>query len=143
MPFELGQLGEVFEKYHGNQRRAEELSGLFELDAVGKVLYHRVDSGGTSPDITGHNFYDQVAPFENVEEFRQCVTDFTRGAKPADSFDFDCHYDGSAHPVRVLLARICDRVNRKNTKSVLVHIRRRVPLTDGNTRGERDERNVD
>lgn len=99
---------------------AQELLGLFELDGAGTVLYYRMDSAGTSPDMTGHNFYDEVAPFDNVEEFRQCVTDFTRGAKAADSFHFDCHYNGSDHPVRVLLARIREQVNRSNTKSVLV-----------------------
>lgn len=107
---------------------AQEILGLFELDALGKVLYYRLDSAGTPPDMTGHNFYDEVAPFENVEEFRRCVTDFTQGTKAADSFEFECYYDGSDHhPVRVLLARICERVNLKNTKSVLVHIRRGVP----------------
>src|SRR5215216_2506263 len=120
---------------------AQELLGLFELDDVGKILYYRMDSAGTSLDLTGHNFYDEIAPFENVAEFRQCVTDFTRGAKAADSFDFDGHYDGSDHPVRVLLARICERVNRNNTKSVLVHIRRGVTLnTPRNSRGEGYER---
>lgn len=106
---------------------AQQLLGLFELDAVGKVLYYRTDSGSTSPDMTGHNFYDEVAPFDNVEEFRRCVTDFTQGAKAADSFDFDCRYNGSAHRVRVLMARICERVNRNSTKSVLVHIRQGLP----------------
>jgi hypothetical protein len=105
---------------------AQEPLGLFELDDAGKVLYHRMDSAGTSPDMTGHNFYDEVAHFDNVEEFRQCVTDFTRGEKAADSFEFHCHYEGSNHPVRVLLARIRERVNRNNTKSVLVHIRPRI-----------------
>ena len=117
---------------------AQELLGLFELDDDGDILYYRMDSTGTSPDMTGHNFYDEVAPFENVAEFRRCVTDFTRGAKAADSFDFDCHYDGSDHSVRVLMARICERVNRNDTKSVLVHIRRGVTLArPGNSRGER------
>jgi hypothetical protein len=125
-----------------------ELLGLFELDAAGKVLYYRMDPGGapgsTSPDMAGHDFYDEVAPFENVEEFRRCVTDFTRGAKATDSFNFDCRYEGSDHPVRVLLARICERMNRNSTKSVLVHFRR------GNThektqkfRGDGDERHVE
>ena len=102
----------------------QELLGLFELDVAGKILYCRMDSIGTSPDMTGHNFYDEVAPFDNVEEFRRCVTEFTRGGEAADSFDFDCHYEGSGHPVRVLLARIREHVNRNNTKSVLVHFRR-------------------
>ena len=121
---------------------AQELLGLYELDALGKVLYYRTDEAGTSADMTGHNFYDEVAPFNNVEEFRQFVTDFTQGAKAADSFDFDCHYDGSDHPVRVLLARICE-VNRNSTKSVLVHIRQGVPLEKRKYRGERHERDVD
>ena len=107
---------------------AQQLLGLFELDALGKVLYYRMDAAGTSPDMTGHNFYDEVAPFQNVEEFRQCVTEFTQGEKAADSFDFDCNYGGSDHPIRVLLARIRERVNRHHTKSILVHIRGGVPL---------------
>jgi hypothetical protein len=74
--------------------------------------------------MAGHNFYDEVAPFENVEEFRQCVTQFTRGVKPADSFNFDCRYEGCAQRVKVLLARIRERVNRNDTKSILVHFRR-------------------
>lgn len=108
---------------------AQELFGLFELDAAGTVLYYRVEPGlkqehERSPDVTGRNFYDEVALFENVEEFRQCVTRFTRGASPADSFNFNCRYEGWVQPIKVLLARMRERVNRSNTKSVLVHIRR-------------------
>jgi hypothetical protein len=121
----------------------QELLGLFELDDDGKVLYCRMDSDGTPADMTGHNFYDDVASFDNVAEFRRCVTDFTRNGRAADSFDFDCRYDGCDHPVRVLLARITDRVDRKNTKSVLVHIRPGVTLTrPRDSRGERYERNA-
>ncbi|MCA1555924.1 MAG: hypothetical protein LC747_04460 [Acidobacteria bacterium] len=106
---------------------AQELFGLFELDAAGTVLYYRIEPraepGGTSPDMAGHNFYEEVAPFENVEEFRRCVARFTRGEKPADNFNFDCRYADYAQPVKVLLARIRERVDRDTTKSVLVHIR--------------------
>lgn len=107
------------------------LLGLFELDGAGKILYYRTDDASLSPDMTGHNFYDEVAPFENIEEFRQCVTDFTRGGKVADSFEFDCHYNDFNHPIRVLIARICERLNRNSTKSVLVHIRQGVTVTGG------------
>jgi len=74
---------------------ATELLGLFELDDSGKVLYYRNDLDGepnsdASPDIVGQNFYNEVAPFENVEEFRHCVNEFTRSATAADSFDFEC-----------------------------------------------------
>jgi len=107
---------------------AQEPLGLFELDAAGKVLYHRsevsAEPSRTAPDMTGTNFYDDVARFENVENFRRCVAEFISGSKAADSFDFDCHYEGSNHPVRVLLARICEHLDRDITRSVLVHIRR-------------------
>jgi hypothetical protein len=99
------------------------LLGLFELDHAGTVLYYRMDSAELLPDITGHNFYDEVAHFENVADFRRCVAEFDDGAKDADSFDFDCHYDSANQQVRVLLARIRESVDRNNTKSVLVHIR--------------------
>jgi hypothetical protein len=106
----------------------EKLFGLYELDAAGTVLYYRVEPNGepgeTRPDISGLNFYDEVAHFENVEEFRRRVTQFTRSASPADNFDFDCRYEGCAQPVKVLLARIRERVNNDRTKSVLVHIRK-------------------
>jgi DNA polymerase II large subunit len=109
---------------------AQELLGLFELDDAGKVLYYRKDlagepDGGSSMDIVGHNFYNEVARFENVEEFRRFVTEFTRSATAADSFNFECRYDGSAHRVKVLLARICESVNRNKTKSILVYLKQR------------------
>ena len=108
---------------------AQELLGLFELDNAGKVLYYRKDlagePGGVSMDIVGQNFYNEVAHFENVDEFRRCVTEFTSSATAADSFDFECQYEGSAHLVKVLLARIRENLNRNNTKSVLVYLKRK------------------
>jgi hypothetical protein len=105
-----------------------ELFGLFELDATGTVLYHRnepvEDLITESHNIAGRNFYDDVAAFENKEEFRRFVNQFTLSAKFADSFDFDCRYEGNGQPVRVLLARIGETGNPDNTKSILVHIRR-------------------
>src|SRR6185369_3427863 len=108
---------------------AQELLGLFELDDSGNVLYYRMESGGepssTSPDIVGRNFYNEVAGFENVEEFRHCVTEFTRSATAADSFEFECRYGDFAQRMKVLLARICEAENRWNTKSVLVYLKRK------------------
>ncbi len=103
--------------------------GLFELDDAGTVLYSRTEPDGEQPvgiepDINGLNFYDEVASFENVEEFRRRVTEFARSNSPVDSFKFDCCYEGSAQTVKVLLARIRESVDNDRTKSVLVHIRK-------------------
>lgn len=108
-------------------RRSEELYGLFELDPAGTVLYSRKGlavKDGEWAERAGRNFYDDVIPFLNVEEFRKHVTDFTVGTKVADSFCFNCEYAGLSMPVKVLVARIRERVNHENTKSVLVYIRR-------------------
>jgi hypothetical protein len=126
---------------------AQELLGLFELDDTGKVLYYRMDSAGapsdTSPDIVGRNFYNEVAGFENVEEFRRCVTEFTRSATAADSFDFECRYGEFVHRIKVLLARIRESVNRNNTKSVLVYLKRKEHRQAQILEVNRHERDVD
>lgn len=44
--------------------------GLLELDALGLVLYSRLEKDGradtSAVDITGRNFFSEVAPFKNV-----------------------------------------------------------------------------
>ena len=103
---------------------ARKLFGLVELDAAGTVLYARLESDGGAPDYTGLNFYTEVAPFSNVVEFRDQLERFSRGSQPALSFDFTCDYEDGPVQVRVLLARIRERSQADETKSILVHIRR-------------------
>lgn len=103
---------------------ARKLFGLVELDAAGTVLYTRFEADGATPDYTGRNFYTEVAPFSNVVEFRSRLDQFSRGSQPALSFDFTCDYEDGPVPVRVLLARIRERSQLDETKSILVHIRR-------------------
>jgi hypothetical protein len=119
------------------RRTEQKLFGLFELDAAGTVLYARIEpdgkpvGGGTGPDVSGRNFYEDVAPFENVEEFRRRVLQFARGIRHADNFSFNCQYQDGALPVRVLLARIRERTSNDQTKSVLVHIRHDAKFSAG------------
>jgi hypothetical protein len=104
------------------------LFGLLELDAAGTVLYSRIETqggpDGSPSDVTGENFYSEVAPFLNVEEFRQRLDTFERGGERANSFVFNCNYEDGAVPVRVLLARMSGRTNGRHTKSLLVHIKK-------------------
>jgi hypothetical protein len=102
--------------------------GLVELDPAGTVLYTRFEGEGAAAfsarDVTGLNFYTQVAPFRNVGELRQRLDDFGRGTQAAYSMDFTCDYADGPLPVRVLLARIRERSQHDVTKSILVHFRR-------------------
>src|ERR1044071_129614 len=106
----------------------KKLFGLFELDSAGTVLYSRIETDGRSsraaPDVSGHNFFDEVAPFENAEELRQRISSFTHGESQAANFNFTCQINDDILPVKVLLARIRERTNGNHTKSILVHIRK-------------------
>jgi photoactive yellow protein len=102
--------------------------GLLELDEAGKVLYSRVEregGAGSSPsDVTGRNFYTEVAPFRNVGEFQHRLDSFSRGSQQADSIHFTCDYEDGPLAVKILLARIRERSEHAVTKSILVHIRK-------------------
>lgn len=106
----------------------QQLFGLLELDAAGTVLYSRIETeggpDGSPSDVRGHNFYSEVVPFLNVEEFHQRLDTFDRGGEHANSFVFNCDYEDGAVPVRVLLARMSSRTNGDLTKSLLVHIKK-------------------
>ena|SRR5256885_17024928 len=108
--------------------RQQKLYGLFELDESGVVLYYRVEPtegpSGPSPIITGRNFFNEIAPFENVDEFRLRLAQFIRGVQQADIFNFTCQLDHGPVFVKVLLARVRERSNGERTKSILVHIRK-------------------
>jgi hypothetical protein len=101
---------------------------MFELDAAGTVLYSRANAdgpaGGPAPDLKGLNYFDD-ARFGNAAELRRRVNLFRAGGAQADSFDFTCECEDGPVPVRVLLARIRERVNGYNAGSVLIHVRRR------------------
>jgi hypothetical protein len=103
------------------------LYGLFELDASGTVLYFRAENDEGESEkgvhITGLNFFEDGASFENVEDFRLRITGFMRGQGQADSFIFTCRFGSGSVLVKVLLARISERSNGNHTKSILVHIR--------------------
>ncbi len=102
--------------------------GLVELGAYGTVLYSRREGDGVhqypATNITGRNFYNEVASFRNVEEFHECLDSFTRSSQPAHSIFFICQYEDGPMRVKVLLARIRERSAVEVTKSILVHIRK-------------------
>lgn len=100
-----------------------QLLGLIELDQAGTVLYARLEKDDVRRDLSGLNFFSEVAPFSNVEEFRRRIDEFSSGREQADSFNFTCNFDDGEMLVRVLVSRIRERTNGRCTKSILVHIR--------------------
>jgi hypothetical protein len=100
-----------------------QLLGLVELDRAGNVLYAKLERDQKRRDLNGLNFFSDVAPFNNVEEFRRRLDSFANGHELAQSFNFTCDFDDGSVPVKVLVARISERDNRGQVKSILVHIR--------------------
>lgn len=102
--------------------------GLLELGADGTVLYSQRERDGDrmfpATNITGRNFYSEVAPFRNVAEFQECLDSFIQSSRQADSILFTCQYEDGPVRVKVLLARIRERSRDDVTKSILVHIRK-------------------
>jgi hypothetical protein len=102
--------------------------GLFELDESGTVLSARVEDesgkSGLANDLTGKDFFQEVAPFANGDEMRAKITRFILGAEIADSFRSTLCLGSGFTPVKVLLARIRELPNDKRNTSVLVYIKK-------------------
>ena len=102
------------------------LSAANDHAATGRPRPGRLNSDASvaASDVAGRNFFDEVASFENAEELRGRILDFTNSERQADNFHFTCLCDGGPLTVKVLLARIRERSNGSRTKSILVHIRK-------------------
>ena len=107
-----------------------ELYGVFEISDDGTILYSRQKSAGSDkfsfekmPQIIGRNYYDEIAPFENKEEFRQRVSKFIKSDFPSKNFIFDCRINGHNFPVKIMLVRVTDRTNGELAKVTIIDIR--------------------
>jgi photoactive yellow protein len=103
--------------------------GVFELDTAGTVMYSRVNpnvnaaSFTPSSDLVGRNFFDEVAPFKNIEEFRRRFRHFARGSDSAEKFTFTCQFEEHPAEMKVMLTRISEREFDEDKKLIIVDIR--------------------
>jgi hypothetical protein len=103
--------------------------GLFELDTAGTVMYSRVNPGvyaasiAPSSDFVGRNFFEEVAPFKNVEEFRRRFRHFACGSDSAEKVTFTGQFEDRPAEVKVMLTRISEREFDEAKKLIIVDIR--------------------
>jgi hypothetical protein len=107
---------------------AKDLGGLFELDADGTVVYSRLRRNKVlfdpEPGAVGCNFFDEVAAFENVEDFRRRFRYFVKSTHSIENFNFDFRFEENAVPMRVMLVRISETDHNENARRVIVDIRK-------------------
>jgi len=84
-------------------------SGLFELKNDGTVLYSRFRQNNqlinSTNELVGHNFFEEIAGFENARELRLIFNNFVKSNQFTDNFVFDCQFDETTVPVRVMMVR--------------------------------------
>jgi len=105
-----------------------EVFGFFELSDEGTVLYSRAGSGASSnaalAQLVGRNFFDEVAPFENTEEFRRCLNRFIKSNFPSENFNFTCQVKNQNIPAKIKLVRVIERSSSERAQTTIVDIRR-------------------
>ena len=107
---------------------AKDLGGLFELDAEGTIVYSRLRKNRnwleSEPCAVGCNFFDEIAQFENVEDFRRRFRYFVKGSNSIENFNFDFRFAENAVPMRVMLVRVTEHGRKERAALVIVDIRK-------------------
>ena len=102
--------------------------GLVELDEAGTVLYYNRDGGpvacAPTHEMVGRNFYTDVAPVADAQEFRNALAAFRRAHAPSHSFDFTFRAGDASLSTRILLARIHEKSEAGGRGSLLVQIKK-------------------
>jgi hypothetical protein len=102
--------------------------GIFELDTAGTVLYTRQSQPGSSIEkntyLVGQNFFENVADFENMTDFRRRFKNFVSSHSSTEHFQFECRSIKGSVPVRVLMMRAREKNESNSTEIVIIDIRK-------------------
>src|SRR5262245_18581649 len=86
------------------------LMGLCELDEEGKVLYSSLESINgylyRETRLDGANFFDEIVPFVNKDDFQRRFDMFRMAETRACTFGFTCEYPDGPFSVKVVMARL-------------------------------------
>lgn len=101
---------------------------LFELSDEGTVLYYRASlprsSNKDSSQAVGHNFFDEVPPFENAEELRPLLNRFVKNDAPIEKFTFPCRTKNRIVPTKIMLVRLSEHSGSERGRTTIVDIRK-------------------
>jgi hypothetical protein len=98
-------------------------SGLFELNNEGTVRYSRFRQNNqlinANSEMVGHNFFEDIAGFENARELRGIFNNFVKSNKFTDNFVFDCRFPDETVRVRVMMVRAFEN-NYPNPEDIVI-----------------------
>lgn len=97
--------------------------GIFELDTTGTVLYSRKPQP-TAEHLVGQDFFEQVADFENAQDFRRRFRNFISSHNFKENFSFLCRSMQGNVPVRVLMLRAKENSQSQSNDIVILDIRK-------------------
>ena len=98
--------------------RTEELNRAIELALRGEALAISAD-----PELVGHNFFDEIASFENARDLHRIFKNFIKSNKFTDNFIFDCRFPEETVRVRVMMVRAFENSFPNPSDIVILDIR--------------------
>jgi photoactive yellow protein len=101
--------------------------GLFELDPAGIVIRYSPAAERNDPvlqqNILGRDFFTEIAPVEQVKDFRDRFHVFMAHGESVQKFTSTLSLDHGQIRVQILLARITEQSEQGRKRLALVHIR--------------------
>ncbi|MGB9179123.1 MAG: hypothetical protein WCB68_07730 [Pyrinomonadaceae bacterium] len=112
----------------------EPLTGLFELDTAGTVLYYSPETDGGStveplPDIIGRNLYTEIPVAQSFKTLRERLDTFRTSSERTQTFVFVFQFENRLLPMRVMLSRVRDGSERGESELILIQITKADRLT--------------
>jgi hypothetical protein len=106
---------------------ATNTSGLFELNNDGTVRYSRFRQNNrlinANSELIGHNFFEEIAGFENVHDLRRIFNNFVKSNKFTDNFIFECRFPDEIVRVRIMMVRAFENSYPNPADIVILDIR--------------------
>lgn len=102
--------------------------GCYEVDAIGTILYTRVEAdgifGNPQASVIGQNFFDEVVPNSNIDEFRGLFKGFLNSREKAAKFTFNYRFEDCEVQAKVMLTQINEREFDGHRQLIFVDLRK-------------------
>jgi photoactive yellow protein len=84
--------------------------GVIQINQNGDIITfnqaERMLSGQSQDDVVGRNFFTEIAPCSDVQEFRGRFKEFLNGTNLSERFDYAYYFGGQAVNVQITFLRV-------------------------------------